>query len=82
MNIAKEFASIVWAIFIYATEAENTGAPAADKKKAVVAKVMADLKDPGGIEIKSPMVLGVIEYFLPMLVDIAVAQLNKAGLFS
>jgi hypothetical protein len=82
MNIAKEFASIVWAIFTYAMEAEGTAAGNAEKKKAVVAKVLADLKDPGGIEIKSPLILGIVEMFLPMLVDLAVAQLKKVGVFS
>lgn len=82
MNIAKEFASIVWAIFTYAMEAEGTGAASADKKKAVVAKVMADLKDADGVQISNAFALGVIEYFLPILVDIAVAQLKKVGVFS
>lgn len=82
MNIFEEALNISMNIWIYAMEAEDSGAAGAAKKKAVMEKVIADLRSPEGLYVKWPVVLNLLERFLPRLIDMVVAKIKKTGAFS
>lgn len=82
LPLAKEFGQVTWMVYEYVTDAESSGATGEQKKADVIKRIMAELRDADGVQIKSEWILGIVEWALPRMIDKAVAYFKAHGLFS